>query len=228
MMRRGIVVEVHPQDHSVDIVMADDGSRLVGVQVLTPNGSTRTGLTDLPQIPPRSDKWDVSNQTGQDMLAMVGYFSGLPVVVGFLYPQVNQMTHNDPKLRMERHQSDVITTVDGIGNIQLAHPSGLFLKIGDAPEKIDYTAQNADANSAVDRNTDTAPYVRLYMRDGMAILTIAPTGAITLTTESTIDVHAKDSITVVTDTTMTLKSIGEMKIESDSHIKMTAPRIDIN
>lgn len=228
MMRRGIVVEVHPQDHSVDLVMADDGSRLVGVQVLTPNGSTRTGTVDLPQIPPRSDKWDVSKQTGQDMLAMVGYFGQNPVVIGFLYPQVNQMTHDDPKLKMVRHQSDVITTVDGEGNIQLAHPSGLFLKIGDSANKIEYAAQNSDANSAVDRNTGTAPYVRLYMKDGKAVLTIAPSGAVTLTTESTVDVEAVGDISVSTQAKMNLESAGDMTITSGSHITMTAPRIDIN
>ena len=100
-LRKGIVVEVHPEDHSVDIVMSDDASRLVGVQVITGNGSTRSGTSDLPEIPKRKDKWDISTPTGQDMHAIVGFFGRHPVVLGFIYPQVNQMLHKDPQLRID-------------------------------------------------------------------------------------------------------------------------------
>lgn len=243
-LRKGIVVAVHPEDHSVDIVMADDGSRLVGVQVQTPNGSTRTGLVDLPALPERKDKWDVTEPSGQDLLAVVGYIGRNPVVTGFLYPQVNQMTHTDGKLRMDRHQSDVITTIDGEGNIQLAHPSGLFLKIGSAPEKTEHAGKNADANSAVDRNTSTTPYVRLHMAGGKAVLTIAPDGAVLLTTETTVDVEAKGDVTVKTESDIDLLADGDISlqangkinlladddilIQSGTHVVVNAPRVDIN
>ena len=196
MMRKGIVVEVHPEDHSVDLVMADDGSRLVGVQVMTSNGSTRSGSVDLPEIPKRKNKWDISQATGQDMHAIVGFIGRNPVVTGFIFPQVNQMTSTDPKLSVTRHQSDVMTTIDGDGNIQIAHPSGLFLRIGAAPEKTDYTKKNADASLAVDRNTSSTPYVRLSMAGGKAVLTISPAGDVTLTTETTVDVTAKGAATI--------------------------------
>lgn len=221
-MRRGIVVEVHPEDHSVDLVMADDGSRLIGVQILTPNGSTRTGTVDLPEIPKRSDKWDITEQTGQDMLAVVGYVGGNPVVTGFLYPQVNQMTHTDPKLKMTRHQSDVIHTVDGDGNIQLAHPSGLYIRIGAEPDKTDYAGKNADEDSAVDRNTSTTPYVRLYMAGGKAVLTIAPDGAVSLTTETTVDVEAQGNISVTTHADASLSADGDITVTAGGNIDVTA------
>lgn len=226
--RKGIVVEVHPHDHSVDLVMADDGSRLVGVQVATPNGSTRTGTVDLPQIPVRKNKWDIGTPTGQDMHAIVSFVGKHPVVTGFLYPQVNQMTHADPKLQMTRHQSDVVTTVDGDGNIQLAHPSGLFLRIGAAPEKMDYAGKNNDANSVIDRNTSSTPYVRLSMAGGKAVLTIAPDGAVLLTTETTVDVQAQGDVTVESGANLLLKSAGDMTLESGTHIQLTAPRIDLD
>lgn len=90
-LRRGIVVAVHPADHSVDLVMSDNGARLIGVQVMTSNGSTRSGSVDLPDVIEKTNKWDVSKPTGQDMIAMVDTMRGQPVVTGFLYPQVNQM-----------------------------------------------------------------------------------------------------------------------------------------
>jgi hypothetical protein len=134
MFRKGIVVEVHPEDYSVDLVMADDGSRLVGVQVLSWNGSTRTGTVDLPEIPARPNKWDVSTATGQDMHAAVGYMGRNPFVAGFFYPQISQMTFADPKLRVKRHQSDVYSFIDGAGNMEVVHPSGAYFRMGATPE----------------------------------------------------------------------------------------------
>lgn len=217
-LRKGIVVAVHPDDHSVDLVMADDGSRLTGVQVMTGNGSTRTGTVDLPEIPERKDKWDVSQQTGQDMHAVVGFIGRNPVVTGFLYPQVNQLLSKDPKLRISRHQSDVISTIDGDGNIQLEHPSGLFLRIGSAPEKRDFAGKNADASSKVDRNTASKPYVRLSMPGGAAVLTIAPDGAVTLTTETTISATAKGNVTVKTEADMLLEATGSATLKAQKII----------
>ena len=213
-MRKGIVVEVHPSDHSVDLVMADDGSRMVGVQVMTPNGSTRTGTIDLPEIPKRKDKWNIGEPTGQDMHAIVGFVGRNPVVTGFIYPQVNQMTSNDPKLRMTRHQSDVVTTVDGDGNMQLDHPSGLFLRIGAAPEKQDFAGKNSDANSAADRNTGTTPYVRLYTAGGKCVLTLEPSGKVVLSTEDAIDVQAKGNVTVNTDGNALVEAAGSATIKA--------------
>lgn len=226
MMRKGIVVAVHPEDHSVDLVMADDGSRLVGVQVMTPNGSTRTGTVDLPQIPARKDKWDVTQPTGQDMHALVGYVGRHPVVTGFLYPQVNQMTSTDPKLRMTRHQSDVITTVDGDGNIQLEHPSGLFLRIGAAPEKQEFAGKNSDASSQLDRNTGSTPYVRLSMAGGKAVLTIHPSGKVELTTEDEVNVQAKGNVTVKTEADALVEATGSATVKAE-HVTLDTPTTTI-
>lgn len=213
-MRKGIVVEVHPEDHSVDLVMADDGSRLTGVQVATPNGSTRTGTVDLPEIPKRKDKWDVTEPTGQDMHALVSFVGRHPVVTGFLYPQVNQMLSKDPKLKMSRHQSDVVTSIDGEGNIQLEHPSGLFLRIGSAPDKQDFKKKNADESAELDRNTSTTPYVRLSMAGGKAVLTIAPDGAVSLTSETTVDIEAKGNVTVKTDASALVEAAGSATVKA--------------
>jgi hypothetical protein len=143
-------------------------------------------------------------------------------VTGFLYPQVSQMTSKDPKLRITRHQSDVITTVDGDGNIQLAHPSGLFLRIGAAPDKVDYAGKNADANLAVDRNTSSTPYVRLSMAGGKAVLTIAPDGAVSLTTETTVDVEAQGNVTVKTEADALVEAAGNATVKAE-HVTSDAP-----
>lgn len=190
-LRRGIVVEVHPEDHSVDLVMADDGSRLTGVQVLTPNGSTRTGTVDLPEVKSKGDKWDIRERSGQDMLAMVATMgAGHPVVVGFTYPQVNQMLFKDPKMKFGRHQSDVQWSIDGDGNIQLDHPCGTYVRIGESPDRVDLGGKNVDANLAPDRNTGREVHVRIGLRNQSVVLTLKPDGDVVLE-------HKKD-LTVIT------------------------------
>lgn len=193
--RTGIVVAVHPDDYSVDLVMADDGSRLVGVQVMTPNGGTRSGMVDLPSVPDKPNKWDITQRTGQDMKAVVGFVGRNPVVTGFLYPQVNQMLLKDGKTMRYRHQSDVEMVIDGDGNIQVTHPSGTFFRIGENPDMDDMGGKFADSSKS-DRNTGKQVSVRLGMAGGKAVLTISPSGAVALTTDDAINVDAKGAVTV--------------------------------
>ena len=90
-LNKGIVAAVHPEDHAVDVVLAD-GRRLTGVQVSTPNGSTRTGTFDMPAVPDKGDKWDITKITGQDQIALIGWAEGIPIVVGYLYPQISRVS----------------------------------------------------------------------------------------------------------------------------------------
>lgn len=190
-MRKGIVVAVHPEDHSVDLVMVDNAERLIGVQVLTSNGSARSGTVDLPTVPERSNKWDITKPNGQDMHAIVDYVGRTPVVTGFLLPQISQMTFNDPKLKVSRHQSDVISFIDGDGNISLQHPGGAFIQIGETPEKPDYAGKNADGNLSVDRNTDRKVFLRVSLAGNVAELTMTPEGTCTLKLEKDFELEAK-------------------------------------
>ena len=200
-LRIGIVVATHPDDHSVDLVMSDDGSRLTGVQVISGSASARTGKVDMPAVPARADKWDISKTDGQDMKAVVGSFGSYPVVLGFLFPQVNQILSKDPKLMHARHQSDVAWSIDGDGNIQLTHPGGAYVRIGESPDKVDMAGQNADANSAYDRNTGKQVNVRIGLAGNTVELTLAPSGAVTLKANTTVVVQAGTSVTLDTPLT---------------------------
>lgn len=193
--RIGYVVATHPEDHSVDLVMADNGERLIGVQVPTMNASTRTGTIDLPAVPDKRDKWDITQLTGQDMKAIVGFVGRNPVVRGFLYPQVNQMLSKDPKMRIDRHQSDVMTTIDGDGNIQLTHPSGTYIRIGETPDKVDMAGKNSDGSSAFDRNTGRMVNIRIGLAGGVLELTMTPTGGVLLKAAQGVNIEAGEAST---------------------------------
>lgn len=200
-MKRGIVVATHPEDHSVDIVMSD-GRRLAGVQVMSKNASARSGTIDMPAVPEKDgDKWDITKENGQDQVALVDFVGEVPVVVGYLFPQISQMTFEDPELRIDRHQSDVITTIDGKGNIQIVHPGGTYIRVGEDPDKQDFSGANFDESLAVDRNTETKAWVRVELAGGDVVLTMDPSGEVTL----------KSSKKVVVDTP-TVEMTGDLNV----------------
>jgi hypothetical protein len=195
-VKKGIVVATHPSDHSVDLVLAD-GRRMVGVQVATPNGSTRSGTFDMPAVPEKADKWDITKLTGQDQIALVDFVGDIPVVVGFLFPQISQMTFDDPKMRVTRHQSDVMSMVDGDGNMQVTHPSGAYVRMGETADAVNLGSKNTDASLAADRNTGRKLFMRVVV-PGSFDLKITPDGQLSLTLSKGAVIDAPDGITLNT------------------------------
>lgn len=207
MIRWGKVVDIHPEDNSVDLTMTDDGTHLAGVQVLSPSAGGRSGIADLP-VPDAAegdDKWDIRKKTESDIFAAVAYAeSRYPVVLGFRYPQVNQVLSKDKGRRIDRHGSDFYETIDKEGNYELRHPSGTFLRIAKTPDSEDLTGKDADGNWAIDRNTDAAVHVRLQVKNGGAVkadIAIDPDGNVTVTNQGNLVFDTTG------DTTMTAKNM---------------------
>lgn len=209
MLRLARVAAVHPEDHSVDLVMVDDGSRFPGAQVLSPTAGTDAGVFDMPEPSVGSDKWSLSEQRERDILAVVSMLAGtaLPVVLGFLYPQVNGMLFADKNRRVMRHASDVYTSIDGSGNIEVAHPNGTYLRIGTSPDHEDLTGKDFDGNWAITKNTGAATHLQIVVKAGgaqKAKLHIDPSGNITvehsgnlaIDTTGTVNVTAGGAVTV--------------------------------
>lgn len=164
-LRKGIVVAVHANDHSVDLVMSDDGSQIPGVPVMSHSASARTGGIDMPDVPNSggANKWDITKRNGQDMEAVVAFFGRNPVVIGFLYPQVSQMTFDDAKRKFVRHQSDVYTTITGNGDCELYHPSGAYVRIAEDLEHEDLEEKNTDKSLRLDRNKERQVGMRVKL-----------------------------------------------------------------
>ncbi|WOL24229.1 baseplate assembly protein [Yersinia phage fHe-Yen8-01] len=187
-LRKGIVVATHPRDHSVDLVMVDNYARLVGVQVLSSSGSSRTGSVNLPEVRDRPNKWDISTVNSQEIMATVDWVGRVPVVTGFIFPQISQMTFDDPTLEFYRHTSDVIRYTDGEGNHGLLHPSGAYITMGQSPDRRNFSGSNYDKNLAVDRNTGTKPYFRIGMAGNVIELTFTPEGKAILVAQENVEV----------------------------------------
>ena len=221
-MNKGIVVATHPDDHSVDIVLAD-GRRLVGVQVATPNGSTRTGTFDMPAVPPKGDKWDITQLTGQDQVALVSWVDGIPVCTGFLFPQINQMTFDDPKLRLERHQSDVVSSIDGAGNIQVDHPCGTYFRVGMEPDQVPIAGTDTDGKLAIDRNTGNRVHVRIGFAGNVLELTMTPHGEVMLECDKSVHFRTKENFNIEAEGDFNFKAGGHVRVEAGEDMKLHSP-----
>ncbi len=199
-LRKAIVVASYPRDHACDLIMIDNYARFVGVQVLTSNGSARTGNNKIPRVRDRgADKWAIGSQTTQEIMATVDFIGNNPVVTGFLYPQISQMTFEEDGLDFERTDSDVIRYTDAEGNHGMLHPSGAYITMGTSPDRRDFAGANFDKNLAVDRNTDTKPYFRIGMAGNVIELTFTPEGKVVLLAQENVEVTCKEATVKASD-----------------------------
>jgi hypothetical protein len=224
--RIGVVVATHPEDHSVDLVMTDDGARLTGVQVMTPNGSNRSGSVDLPHITPNGDKWDITQRNkDQDMIAVVDFVGKIPLVHGFVFPQISQMTFSDPKLKINRHQSDVYSAIDGDGNVEFYHPSGAYIRIGEAPDHVDLNSKNVDKSFATDRNTGKRVNIRVATGGNTVVFTMTPDGEVSFKLEQDFKIEAQGNFSLEAQGNISLKAGGTLSTESGGATTIKAPTI---
>lgn len=201
MLKLARVVATHPHDHSVDLVMIEDNTRIAGVQVLTSSASGNSGTHDLPE-PDRGggDKWAIAEPTDRDMIAVVGSVGRTAVVVGFLFPQISQMLFKDKNRRVMRHASDVYTSIDGQGNAEFHHPSGAYVRFGTSPAHEDLTGADSDGKWAISKNTGNQVHIHIEQAGGKASLDIAPDGAIVVNTKATVTVNSDGLVKVVAPT----------------------------
>lgn len=216
----GIVVAVYPEGQSVDVLMSDDGTRLSNVQVMVPSGSSDTGQVDLPDpgLPLDDTRWNFNTNPARMIRAVVAFYRGNPVCIGFILPQVTQVTFKQKNRRIVRHASDVYTSVDQFGNTELYHPSGVYLRIGTNPAHEDLTEQDFDKKWAITKNTGSAVYVHLKALGGTS-LDIDPAGNVTLTGGGTMAIHAATSIAL---------SAPAISLTATASIGLTAPTVTVN
>lgn len=231
ILRLGKVVKVHPSDHSVDLVMMDNGAKLANVQVLSPTASTRSGRVDLPEpdIEDQSKPWSLKMSKKQDLLAAVAMMAGTPICIGFLYPQVNElaMPEKTKNLAIDRHASDLYSVTDDQANTATHHPYGAYISMGVVTISIE-KGGDFDKKWNLQRNTDNVAnitqYTPLKMKGkkkghGQTVVTpISVTGEV-------ISPHAASSVVIHQDNVVaTSRAEGEstVTIHGDGNIDAVA------
>lgn len=189
-IRIGIVAAVHPEDHSLDVIMTDDYSRLSGVQLLSTNGGSAFGTHDMfvPDEKSGEAKWGIAKRSPEDQKVAIDFSGPMPIAIGFLYPQIGQMTFADKNFRVQRHSSDVYSTINAAGDFELAFPNGTFIRVGASPDHQDLAAKDFDKKWGITKNTGAATHLRLVLGNGGAVkadLHIDPAGNVTGTFQGT-------------------------------------------
>ena len=207
----GFVTATYPEGQSIDVLMSDDGSRLSNVQVMVPTGSSKTGIVDLPDPGLATDntRWDFNTQPERYLRAVIAFCRGAPVCIGFLFPQVTQMTFKQKNRRIMRHASDVYSTIDDAGNTELYHPSGVYFRIGTNPAHEDLTGQDVDKQWKITRNTGQAVHVHLAAMNGTTF-DVAPNGNVVVNVPNgTVALTCPGGVTVTAPTHF----IGNMQVD---------------
>lgn len=209
----GFVVAVYPEGQSIDVLMSEDGSRLSNVQVMVPSGSSSTGLVDLPDpgLPSDNSRWNFNTQPERYLRAVIAFYRAAPICIGFLLPQVTQMTFKQKNRRIMRHASDVYSTIDDSGNLEVFHPSGVYFRIATNPAHEDLTGLDVDQKWKIARNTGQAVHVHLAAMNGTTF-DVDPTGNVTINVPNgTTALTCPAGVTVTAPTHF----IGDMQVDGN-------------
>lgn len=201
------VVAVDWKSHTVDLKMSGDGRSFQDVRVMSSSASSDSGLSDLPK-PGALDNITGLPKTNSDrsVIAVVAFYNDLPVVIGFIHPQTSQLRLNDDERMINRHASDVYHTIDKDGNMELRHPSGLYIRIATDPAHEDLTPKSYGEKWKITKNTDKQVHLHIEQAGGAATLDIAPNGAIVVTTASTLTATAVGAATVTSSASVTVNA----------------------
>lgn len=210
-IRLAKVTGIHPEGICADLLFLDNGDVVAAVVIMGEQSlSDRTGTVDLtePGLPPAgaaTKSRDVNDSTdGANMIAVCGALrNGIPIILGFLSPPKSQMYFAEHGRRIQRHGSDVYTSIDPAGNFELYHPSGTYLRIGESTGHEDLTGQDFKKLWKITKNTSRQPH--FYMSAAVAgaskaSIDLAPTGQATVTTTTDTVINAGANVYLTAST----------------------------
>lgn len=201
------VARIHPESHAVDITILDDNRRISGVQVMSDLAGTDFGSSDL--VEPDLPGYDEPPSKTRDIYAVVTWIGEIPMVLGFLFPQIAQCLFAEKNRKIYRHPSDVYFTIDGEGNTELYHPSGAYLRMGATGAHEDLTGKDYDKLWKIKRNTDKPVHIHIAQGGGKAAINIDPNGNIAIANAGTLVANVTGETTL---TTPKLTLNGDMQV----------------
>lgn len=233
MSSLGIVVAVYPEGNSIDVLMPKTGGRLANVQCAAFTGSSNTGVMDLPEIglPVDDTRWNLQiiKNAERYVRAIIDFIDGLPVCLGFLLPQVTQMTFKRDNFRVNRHASDVYSTTSGNGDHEWYHPSGSYVRWSASPAHEDLTNQDVDKSWAIKQNTGSAPHMRVAVANAGAVVAtidIDPSGNVAVSHNGNLTVNTQGNADVTVGGTTNITSGGAADLKAPS-VKIDSPETTV-
>ena len=119
-------------------------------------------------------------------------------------------------------------SIDGDGNIQLTHPGGAYVRIGETPDHVSAAGQNADANAKFDRNTGRKVNVRVGLAGNAVVLTMTPDGKVTFKLESDFSIEAEGAIAMKAKGDISMETDGEFRVVAAGDAKINGANVRLN
>ena len=172
MLEIARVVAIHPEDHSIDAIILRTNQRVVGVPVMAPGASSRTGQSNLPPVtaPSGDARWNVPAAGDIDALAVLAQSGhGNWIGVGFLFPQVNGVLSRERGRQVTRHASGAWSMIAPDGTVTLGHPSGATVSMGPTMAAPNPNGGDVDGRWAPGANAGAPAGIRVSMPSGTVI-----------------------------------------------------------
>lgn len=216
-MRQAVVVAVHPERRTLDLVYADTAMPVAEVSIA---GwvSSDGGHWHIPSVPkPKGIATQASPpDSGRQLVALVDQVGGRAIVVGFMSPPTTQMAFTQADREVHRHSSGAYTTVAPDGSIETFHPSGAHFRIGTGAHE---NLQGVSRENIWDE-VSSAAQPTITLKTQQFSLVIEPSGNVTLTTTGTLSMSSQGA--------MSLSSQGAMTIHSDADVTITGTHVKLN
>jgi hypothetical protein len=210
------VIRFYPSNNTADVVTVDNNISLTGCNIACsmPAGFAY-GTRYFPTHDDQNPEVEYVNSAG-DIYCVAAFLENdynNAAVLGFLFPLETTLSIAEYGLYIFRHESDVMWMVRGDGTMQMYHPSGSIIKIGDNninemtdsideaglyPAKTDglYIRPAADYNANKTSNLfikwyqgqeitlDSTGNLIVKTRDNAASIMMTPAGAVTIQSNS--------------------------------------------
>lgn len=236
VLRVARVLRSKPHENAYDVIFTDDGSTAYSVQVLSQMAGVNHGTHYLPDPRPKDGgkpkdvdlNLDVAGD--RDMLAVVANLMGIPLIIGFKYPEV---THNAfeydkfPDMRVDRHVSDFETITLADGSYALRHPSGTKIEFGSVP---DLTGQDFDKKYAHTRNSKAVQPILISVPSagGDSLILIDKGGNITVNAAANATVTAKKDVSVTAGGNVAIKGAAKVDVKAAGALSLAGSTVTIS
>lgn len=224
------VTYVYPEGQKMDVIFLDTGDYGRDVQLMTPYGGTDFGLTTGVPAPDEeghdynTEDWDPNKR---HINAVVATIQGMHVCLGFLYPQCTHMafTKGQDKNRLiERHTSDFVRTISDAGDMDLVHPSGAHLRIGQGSAPDNLAGRDFDGVWSIKHNKGGAVTISLVNASAASnsSVILLPDGTVEIRASKDVDIRANQNVNVLAFKDAKVTAFGNATVDASNECAVKA------
>lgn len=234
VLRLAKVVTVHPESGTIDVLFLDDGGRATGVQVCSPFAGTRAGeFTSYDVTPPggqESRRWEPELSGDLDALAVIAMVGELPICLGMLPTQVNQMHFEQKDMKLDRHPKDTYVLMDHDGDYEVYHASNSWIKMGNDTQHKNLEGKDFDRKWKITKNgVGNIVLVANAGATGMKTQVIlSSSGDIYIEASASVKINAVTDVDIDAGDNVRIKAGNNVTVDAGGNVTIKGSQIDLN